>query len=373
MFMKKIGKGLLMLGLGLTFVATGCSCDDGNSNPPTQENYDEDKLYGENYQEYSESLQGIYEECKKSTVAIYAYNSSFASPRLGSGVVFKEENGYAYIITNAHVLFAKYDDKGTTINREYTDTVEVLHSNFNKVRAVVMGYDRDEDVAVLRINASENYEVATIVSSDSSTKIGESVFTIGAPHGNLFSMTSGVIESTKIKTGLDYVSRENDDTTFVYNSTATINTGNSGGPLFNAKGEVVAINTMYPKDNDNSVYRNYNYSIPAKHFVDVANHVIGNGNNSYKRVSLNISGEVISTMTISRRNSLGITVDKGIYVTSSTLSSKVIVAVGGNPIYTINDLEYELFTKYANASSVEITVVDKIGTNRNTYTLALTR
>ena len=372
--MKKIRKGLILLSAGLVIFAAGCSCDGSSGNPenPTQENYEGDK----NYEEYSSSLQGLYEENVKSTVAVLAYKSDSDNPSLGTGVVYKKEGNYAYIMTNAHVVVNK-DSNG--IVTEYTSKIEVIYSNYVRGRADFISYDRNEDVAVLRVAANDNYKVATIIGDDTATQVGEAVFAIGNPHGQYFSMSDGIISASKIKTSVSYISQNVSNTTYVYNSTATINAGNSGGPLFNAEGKVVAINTMYPNDvNTNTPHRNFNYSIPAKHFVEVANHIIKNGNNRYKRVSLNLSGKAICDYTVAQTTSLSITIKNGIYVTSSSYAnvpanSSVITAIGGVEVNTMADLEYELLTKYGSASSVQLTIKDRSGANPRVETVNLSK
>lgn len=371
--MKKLRKGLVLLSAGLVILAAGCSCDgSGDPENPTQENYEDEK----NYENYSNSLQGLYESNVKSTVAVLAYKSGSDTPSLGTGVVYKQEGSYAYIMTNAHVVVNK-DNSGVVT--EYTSKIEVVYSNYVRGRADFIAYDRNEDVAVLRVTVSNNYSVASIIDDDSATKVGEAVFAIGHPHGQYFSMSDGVISASKIKTSVSYVSQSNTGTTYVYNSTATINAGNSGGPLFNAEGKVVAINTMYPNDtNTNTPHRNFNYSIPAKHFVEVANQIIKTGNNSYKRVSLNLSGKAICDYTVAQTTSLSITIKNGIYVTSSSYAnvpanSSVITAIGGVEVNTLADLEYELFTKYGNATSVQLTIKDRSGANPRVETVNLSK
>ena len=371
--MKKMKKGLLVLSTGFLLFAAGCSCNNGdNGETPPTINYDEDK----NYESYSSSLQGLYEESVKSTVAVLAYASGSDSPSLGTGVVYKQEGNYAYIATNAHVLISKSSGGVVT---DYTNRIEVVYSNYVRGRADFMAYDRNEDVAVLRIPVSSNYEVATIIEDDSATDVGEAVYAIGNPHGQYFSMSEGIISASKIKTSVSYISQNNDATTFVYNSTATINAGNSGGPLFNAEGKVVAINSMYPNDANAAIpHRNFNYSIPAKHFINVADFISKNGNNSYKRVSLSLSGWAIHEKPVATVQSASITIKNGIYVTSSSYAnvpanSSVITAIGGVEIRTMADLEYELFTKYANSSSVQLTIKDRSGANPRVETVSLIR
>lgn len=368
--MKKVKKGLVLLSAGLVLMAAGCSCANTETpEQPTQENYQDDK----NYEEYSKSLQGLYENSVKSTVAVYAYALGSEKPAIGTGVVYKQEGNYAYIMTNAHVLVSKSGDAVT----EHINKIEVVYSNMVRSSADFISYDRNEDVAVIRVASSNNYTIATIVANDYETTVGEAVYAIGNPNNHLFSMTDGIIAATKLKTsianGLSLTGKE----TFVYNTTATINPGNSGGPLFNAQGEVVAINTMYPADT--AANRNYNYSIPARHFLEVADHIIKNGKNSYKRATLGLTGKAICCdYTVQQTATNSITIKNGIYVTSSTYAnvpanSSVITAIGDVEVNTIEDLEYALFTKYANATSVQLTIKDRSGVARGIETVSLIR
>lgn len=370
--MKKMRKGLLVLSAAFLLFTTGCSCDnDNNTPPPTQQNYDEDK----NYENYSKSLVGLYEENVKTTVSVIAQNKTRGGTSYGTGVVYKEDETFAYILTNAHVVYAKKDKDNQPLNLELTDLIEVVYSNHIREKANFIAYDRDEDVAVISVRKNSNYKVAKIVTDDSSTKIGEAVFAIGNPHKQNFSMSEGVISNTKRKEEIDYIGTTENETTFVYNSTATINEGNSGGPLFNSKGEVIAINTMYPVNTTKKEYRNFNYSIPARHFVEVADYIISKGNNTYKRAYLDLSGFSISDKTTEERAALT-QVLSGVFVTNSNYlpiseEKTVIIGIGDVVVRTLEDLEYELFTKYGKATTVQLTIIDKNGIGETTVTVPL--
>jgi serine protease Do len=300
----------------------------------------------------------LYATAVKSTVRVIAKNS------LGSGVVYKEEGNYAYILTNAHVL----TDVSNTDNYS---SIEIVFSNYVRVKGTYIYLDKNEDVAVISVPKSDNYTVAKIVSSDTDTKVGEEVLAIGNPSGIYFSASYGKISATKIKTTTDYISGTSATTTYVYNSDATLNGGNSGGPLFNSNGEVIAINTMRPTDETNT--RDFNYSIPINHFIKVADYIVSN-RTSYSRAYLNIEGKSICDYSTSEIATLGITVKTGVYVTSSSETEvsrgRIITQVNGASVATLSDYEYELL-KYSKNETITLTTVDISGNNSRTINLRL--
>ena len=137
---------------------------------------------------------------------------------LGSGFIIKEDG---VVITNNHVI-AGADDILVTVNtKEY--------------KAKVIGSDPYMDVAVLKINTNDKFQTVEFGDSDKS-RVGEWVVAIGNPFGLGGTVTSGIISARNRDIGM---TRYDD---FIQTD-ASINQGNSGGPLFNLKGEVVGINT----------------------------------------------------------------------------------------------------------------------------------
>ena len=137
---------------------------------------------------------------------------------LGSGFIIKE-NGV--VITNNHVI-AEADDILVTVNaKEY--------------KAKVVGADPYMDVAVLQIETKDKFKPVEFGDSDK-VRVGDWVVAIGNPFGLGGTVTSGIISARNRDIGM---TRYDD---FIQTD-ASINQGNSGGPLFNLKGEVVGINT----------------------------------------------------------------------------------------------------------------------------------
>lgn len=151
----------------------------------------------------------------------------------GSGVVYKKENGKAFIITNHHVI------EGAT-------TLEVSLTDGTKVPAKILGSDIWTDLAVIQIDAKDVKTVAEFGDSDA-LKPGEPVIAIGNPLGLQFSgsVTQGIISGLERTIEIDI----NEDGVVDWNAEvlqtdAAINPGNSGGALVNMDGQLVGINSM---------------------------------------------------------------------------------------------------------------------------------
>ncbi|MCG1023380.1 S1C family serine protease [Sutcliffiella horikoshii] len=151
----------------------------------------------------------------------------------GSGVVYKKENGKAFIVTNAHVI-------------DGASKVEVSLVDGTRVEAEVVGSDALTDLAVLTVDDANIKQVATFGDSDSIT-LGEPVIAIGNPLGLEFfgSVTQGIISGKERIIPVDIDQNGQPDwEADVIQTDAAINPGNSGGALVNLRGEVIGINSM---------------------------------------------------------------------------------------------------------------------------------
>ena len=137
---------------------------------------------------------------------------------LGSGFIIKNDGT---VVTNNHVI-ANADDIIVRVNNKEYD-------------AKVLGADPYADVAVLKIQSTETFETVEFGNSDKS-RVGDWVVAIGNPFGLGGTVTSGIISARNRDVGL---TRYDD---FIQTD-ASINQGNSGGPLFNLEGKVIGINT----------------------------------------------------------------------------------------------------------------------------------
>ncbi len=194
--------------------------DDKPKNPAIKENPSEDgknSIVAEGYTGEALNASQLYEKNVESVVFVEAnYARGKAT---GSGFVIDAENGY--ILTNYHVV-------------EGSEDIAVTFSNSDSYTATLLGGDTINDVAVLKVTA-KNLKNVTIGNSDD-IQVGDDVLVIGNPLGDLtFTLTKGIVSGTDrtISTG-EY----NIDT---FQTDAAINSGNSGGPAFDATGAVIGI------------------------------------------------------------------------------------------------------------------------------------
>ena len=141
------------------------------------------------------------------------------SSALGSGFIIDEKG---LVVTNNHVI-------------DGADDIVVQVNGEKKFKAKVIGRDPLSDIAVLQIESKENFIPVNFGDSDKA-RIGDWVIAIGNPFGLGGTVTSGIISARNRSIGLsryeDYIQTD-----------ASINSGNSGGPLFDMKGDVIGINT----------------------------------------------------------------------------------------------------------------------------------
>lgn len=201
----------------------------------------------------------------------------------GSGFII---SGDGYVITNAHVV-AKADEVTVTL----TDKREF--------KANVIGSDERTDIAVLKIDATGLPKV-NIGDSDR-VRVGEWVLAIGSPFGFENTVTAGII-SAKARESREAL------TPFIQTDVA-VNPGNSGGPLFNLKGEVVGVNSQIFSGNGG--YLGISFAIPANIAMSTANQLIKSGKVNRGRI-----GVLIGPVSKDAAEALSLPNDKGALVQS---------------------------------------------------------
>ncbi len=150
----------------------------------------------------------------------------------GSGFVLDDEG---FIATNAHVV-----TNGTGKDIKRAKEVYVQFADGNEVRARVVGFDPNADVALLKVGPKGLDLVPLTLGKDSDARVGESVLAIGSPFGEPQSLSVGVVSALgrTIKALTDFSISD------AIQTDAAINKGNSGGPLLDAKGDVIGINSQ---------------------------------------------------------------------------------------------------------------------------------
>ena len=211
------------------------------------------------------SASSIYDLACKQVVAIttevtytnyFGQTSSQAS--CGSGFFITEDG---YVLTNYHVISTAH---------QYGYAVSVLTYDGTTYQATIVGVDEDNDIALLKIDATG---VTPVTFGDSdSMSVGDTVYAVGNPLGELeFTMTSGMISA------LDRTITTSDGTDSginMFQIDAAVNAGNSGGPVYNTSGQVIGIVTA---KYSSSGVEGLGFAIPINDAIKVAQDLLENG------------------------------------------------------------------------------------------------
>ncbi|MGO2325228.1 S1C family serine protease [Leuconostoc mesenteroides] len=167
----------------------------------------------------------------------------------GSGVVYKISGGYAYIITNNHVVADSYE-------------LQLITASGKKIQATIVGTDSSKDLALLKAKTTD---IKTSASFGNAKKLqsGQQVLAIGSPLGSDYatSLTSGIVSAPRRTLSAE---ETGSSATTAIQTDAAINPGNSGGPLINLKGQVVGINSSkIASSTDGTSVEGMGFAIPA--------------------------------------------------------------------------------------------------------------
>ena len=230
-------------------------------------------------QVYAENVQSTVGITTSITTNYFGFQTTSAAS--GSGFIISTDG---YILTNHHVI-------------EDASSITVSLYDGRSYEAALIGYDKSNDIAVLKIEAEE--DLAPVILGDSdSLNVGDPVVAIGNPLGELtFSLTAG------------YVSAKDRQVTFSGGTTmnliqtdAAINSGNSGGALFNMYGEVVGVtNAKYSSSSSSEAsIDNIGFAIPINSIMEIVQSIIEKGYISKPYIGV----QVIDVGTEARRYGL---------------------------------------------------------------------
>jgi serine protease Do len=257
----------------------------------------------------------------------------------GSGFIISQDG---YVLTNAHVV-------------ANSEEVKITLTDKREFKAKVIGTDDVSDVAVLKIEATGLPKV-TLGDSDK-VRVGESVMAIGSPFGFESTVTAGIVSAKTRETGQDIPFIQTD---------AAVNPGNSGGPLFNARGEVVGMNSQIFSDGGG--FMGISFAIPINTVNEIANQLIKTGRITRGRIAIEM-GRVSEDLA----ESLGLPKDPGVLVEkvgkdgpayqAGMQAQDIIRKVNGVPVKNNIDVRRAITSK-APGAKVTLTVWRK-GTERD--------
>ncbi len=243
---------------------------------------------------------------------------------VGSGFIVKE-NGY--IVTNAHVV-------------QGADKITVVTYDGKEYPAKLVGKDPMKDIAVLKIDAKG---LPTAVLGDSSKlRIGEPAIAIGSPFGLEATVTAGIISTVARDPRELELNVDPRRVKKLIQTDAAINRGNSGGPLLNAKGEVIGVNQAIIPYADR-----IGFAIPINEVKQSIQQIIEHGDVQYPAI-----GVWIQEINDETRKELDVEVDYGVYVRQVNVGGPgdkaglepgdVIMEINGIKVKTPDDLIAEI-------------------------------
>src|SRR5688572_16631116 len=255
-------------------------------------------------------------------------------PRRGAGTGFIIDNA-GYILTNHHVI-------------ETADRINVRLADGRTLRAERIGSDPDTDIALIKVTSPKPLPHAALGDSDS-LRVGEWVLAIGNPLAYEHTVTVGVVS---------FIGRKLFDSSLdrYIQTDAAINFGNSGGPLINARGEVIGINAAI-----SSRASNIGFAVPINQAVAILPQLRERG-----RVSRGYIGVMLRDVDADLQRALKLSSSEGALVQDVTPGSPgaragvrtydVIVSVDGNPIES-NDALIQLIAARQPGSSAALQVL----------------
>ena len=240
-------------------------------------------------------LPALVEEVAPSVVQIRALGQNGGG--VGSGVVIDRSG---HILTNYHVV-----QDAITLVVELPDGTTAA--------AELMGSDPGNDLAVIRADLPAASLVPATFGDSDAVRVGEPVFAIGNPFELDFTVTSGIIS------GIDRESQQRlngRSIRGVLQTDAAVNPGNSGGPLFNAAGEVIGINTAVENPVGQNFFVGVGYAVPSNIALRFIPDLIAGADIAHPQ--LGIQGVALNALSA---EDAGVAVERGVYVTSIVIGS----------------------------------------------------
>lgn len=299
-----------------------------------------------------EAMEDAISKVYDSALCIEVLSADGSAVSTGTGFVYEKDDKYGYVLTNAHVISSNGNIQGVL-------------SNNKSVKLTLLGSDSYTDLAVLRMDASDVLQVASIGDSKN-TAVGNTVFTVGSPMGATYAgtVTKGILSG---KDRLIETSASNGNLSSetyivkVLQTDAAISPGNSGGPLVNLAGDVIGITSLKLVDEQ---VEGMGFAIPiedAMNYVDI----LENG----KEIERPIVGVQILDLTnkyllSSYGIKIGSNVDSGIILVkvndgypaadAGLKDGDIVTKVNGETVSTTAQFKYQLY-KYNIGDTVEFT------------------
>jgi S1-C subfamily serine protease len=285
----------------------------------------------------SRTAEQIYQRDAPGVVRVTATNPGQSSQSLGSGFVIDKAG---HIVTNYHVV------RGAT-------KVFVSFSGNDQLAAGLVGVDPSTDLAVLKIEAHANALTPLELGNSDAVRVGDTVYAIGNPFGYNRTLTSGIVSAVQRR----IIAPNTLPIDNAIQTDASINHGNSGGPLLDAAGRVIGVTSQIYAENSQQGNIGIGFAVPVNTVRNIAAQIISTGKvqHAYLGVSTapvtrqlaklyNLPGSGLLVMGVDatgpakKSGVLGGTTDVIVGGESYSLGGDVIVAVDGAPVSAFEQL-----------------------------------
>jgi S1-C subfamily serine protease len=271
------------------------------------------------------------------TGVVQVTTSTAGGSGLGSGFVLDTKG---HIVTNYHVI-------------DGADTIQVSFSNKDTLPAKLIGSDPSTDLAVLEVNAGANALTPLALADSDLVRVGDPVVAIGNPFGLERTVTSGIVSALQraVSAPNGYTIDE------VIQTDAAINQGNSGGPLLDASGKVIGVNSQIETAGGSPGNVGIGFAVPSNTVKTIVGQLLQSGrvDRAYLGVRLaEVSGAQTSALGVDRAGVLVQTVqpdspaaraglrggNRPVVVAgeSYVLGGDLIVAIDGRAVDTVAEL-----------------------------------
>lgn len=298
-----------------------------------------------------------YKQGASSGLSIFgSQNSSddLAVASEGSGVIYKKDETFAYIVTNTHVIAG-------------AEQIDIQLASGEKIKGELVGSDTYSDIAVIKIAADKITTVAEFADSDT-INIGETAIAIGSPLGSIYanSVTQGIISSLSRTVTSKSEDGQIISTNAIQTDTA-INPGNSGGPLINIQGQVMGITSSkitFANATSNVSVEGMGFAIPSNDVIAIIKQLEDNG--KVIRPALGVQMLDLAQLSSSQLETAGlknshltagvliISTQAGLPAHEKLQRYDVITAIDGEQIETSSDLQTALY-KHNIGDSINVT------------------
>jgi 2-alkenal reductase len=289
--------------------------------------------------------QQIFAERSPGVVTIFAYFGDPSSETVeiaqGSGFVISPKG---YVLTNSHVI----TNAGGGSKITAADHIYVEFSDGDRAEAKIVGWDVYDDVGLIRLASNDHRLTPVPLGESSKVVVGQPVAAIGSPLGNENSLAVGVVSA--IHRSIDAITAHKYKVVDAIQTDAPITHGNSGGPLFDARGRVIGINAQIRSQNGTGNDSGVGFAIPIDAAKRSVQQLIAKGRVTYAYVGIRTDD-----MTPSLARALNYKVDRGALVVDVESGSPAAAAglrggtrevdtlgiqdlvTGGDVIVAIND------------------------------------